>query len=90
MPAEEKYGLAFVRATGGRNIIIAGVLGLLLSSRDHQLPDTLAFAFWIAALTGVLDLVLVFGAGGRGRPIYTHAAGTLMLFATGWMERAGL
>lgn len=90
VPAEQKYGLAFVRATGGRNIVIGAVLGLLLLYRDHEPADVLAFAFWIAALTGVLDLALVAVAGGRGRPIYTHAAGTLLLVATGYLERAGL
>ena len=89
VPVEQKHGLAFVRATGGRNIIIGAVLGLLLLHRD-QMGDVIAFAFWIAAATGVLDLVLVAATGRRGRPIYTHAAGTLMLIATGWLERAGL
>jgi hypothetical protein len=90
VPAEQKHGLAFVRATGGRDIIMGGVLGVLLLHRDPQLASTIAFAFWITATAGALDLVLVAGSGRRGRPLYTHAAGTLLLLATGWLERAAL
>jgi hypothetical protein len=89
VPVEQKHGLAFVRATGGRDIIMGAVLGLLLV-HGHESRDTVAFAFWITALCGALDLVLVAGSGRRGRPLYTHAAGTLMLLATGWIEKAGI
>lgn len=89
VPVEQTHGLAFVRATGGRDIIMGAVLGLLLL-RDQQPRDTIAFAFWITALCGALDLVLVAGSGRRGRPLYTHAAGTIMLFVTGWIDKAAL
>jgi len=85
---DQKHGLAFVRATGGRDIIMGAVL-LLLLLRDSQ-PDTVGFAFWITALCGALDLVLVAQSGRRGRPVYTHAAGTLMLLATGWIAKSGI
>lgn len=90
VPVDQRHGLAFVRATGGRDIIMGAVLGLLLFYREHPLGNTIAFAFSITALAGALDLVLVAGTGRRGRPVYTHAAGTLLLLATGYLESAGL
>ncbi len=88
VPADQSNGLAFVRATGGRNIIVGALLALML--REPVSADLIAYGFWVAALTGVLDLTLVAKSGSRGRPIYTHAAGTLLLAATGYLVRAGL
>lgn len=75
---EDPRALAFLRAMGVRDVAL-GVLLLLLAAAGQR--GLLAWGLVASALVALVDLALVWAAGGGARARLPHALGALGLLA---------
>lgn len=81
IPAAGAGGLAFVRATGVRDLLFGCVLGVLLAT---QAEPALRITVILAVLVALGDLAIVGAARGAARSLAVHASGALG-FAVIWI-----
>jgi hypothetical protein len=86
VPSKDGHALAFVRALGGRDLVIGLLIGAFLVTGDRQ---ALALSLAVAALAGAADFAIVSAAAGLNRSLIVHAGGTAGLLAAAWAVWAG-